>query len=237
MGSVLEMAPIPADHKNAGIWSGRAEFQSNGTSPAYFEATSQYGTLRFGLGSDGRVGWSWKETGGGGAVSIMFSLVPGKSVLDGLLIGFLAESRQNMGPRSQLCIVGGFKKTGEANEDANKREFEGETGGKLVTAIALDGLPFNSNRLYFEADPDAGEGVHAFAVNVQFDKLIPAADGTMEHGDWKPKGSRLVFLPWRMAAQQTADALAGLPIVRLLAQLTEAPEPSSYPGGPRKGLW
>lgn len=219
MASSLTMFPIPAGDEREKLWQGEVRYQEDGVTVSYAKLTSKYGTLTFGKGSDGRVGWSWQETGGGGSMTILYALEPGMPVLDGLWIGLLAEIRENMGPGHHLCLVGGFQKPDESHLAAHRREFGGETGGEIGKDWELEGLPLVSNRMYFEADPNAGEGCHPFAMQVPFGDLFPAADGTREHSRWKPKGNRIVFMPWRMAAQQTADALAGLPILRLLAEL------------------
>ena len=55
MASSLTMSPVPPDHPKADLWRCRTESTDGRIS--YFEAISPYGTLRFGLGSDGRVGF------------------------------------------------------------------------------------------------------------------------------------------------------------------------------------
>jgi hypothetical protein len=192
------------------------------------EVSSKYGTLYFGIRSDGHLGWSWAETNGGGAVSVIFSLQPDKSIIDGLWVALLPEIRANMGEGEHLCIVGGFKKPNEEPALANSREFASETGGEAIRAQpALAGVPINGNRNFFMANVHKGEGIHAFALEVPFETLIVASDGTREHNSWKPKGKGLVFMPWREMAVHTPDAYAGLPILRLLAALTETKDSQS----------
>ncbi len=230
MPSLLRIVAIPRDHPRAGIWETKVEFQPvDPDHPevqprvSYFEAKSKYGLLRMGLGldPDGRVGWSWMETGGGGAAALVYARETGTSGLNGLWIGLLMEDRQNMGGM-RPCAVGGFKRPGEKPDAASQREFLQETGARNIEVRKLPGVPLNGNRMYFEADPNDDEGMHTFSVEVPFDDLIPGLDGTMEHGFWRPKNSHMVFFPWQMAAQQSADAFAVSMIARLLAELIAA---------------
>jgi|GEM_PF-2421442 len=196
----------------------KAEVNGEPTDVRQLSLDSRWGKLEFGQGSDGRKGWLWTETGGGGSVTTPWSVSPEGQ----LLIGILTENRQNMGGAVD-CVIGGFKKPDETHQVTANREQEAEAG-IIESAGELPGVPVNSNRLYFQADHRKGEGVHSFQVPVPFTDLVQLVDqpGCFVHKSWQPKpGTPLIFKPIEQAAQDCPDVLAYPGMLRVLLKLLE----------------
>lgn len=181
------------------------------------EIKSNFGTLTYGLQPEGFDGWCFQEQGGGGAVTIPYTTTP-----DGeLLVGLLLERRVKMGDRPVWCVIGGFIDPGETYKQAQRREAAEESGLDTAEAKEFAGPPSNSNRGFFVADADAGEGVHAYGSLISFNDL--EADGP----NWKIKDTALLkgfkkaeevrFFRWREAVRISPDALARAAIAQLLA--------------------
>ena len=189
------------------------------------EVKSQFGTLTYGVRPEGYDSWVFKEQGGGGAVTVLYTYTP-----DGeLYIGMILEDRPNMGDEQVWCVIGGFIKPSETHQDAQLRESV-EEAGINVKAEQLPGLPMVSNRLFFVADVRCGEGVHAYALNVPFDQLklideqmgakggFRFAEENIKLGDFK-KANQVTFFNWRDAIKITPDALGRAAIAQLLADV------------------
>ena len=124
----------------------------------------KYGEVTLGLRPEGYVSWVYCEPKGGGAVTLPFTRMP-----DGqLLVGLLQENRPNMGAKPVWCVIGGFLTvvSGETHDEAQVREAGEEAGLDSSKAFKLPGLPGNSNRLFFVADPSRDEGIHAYALEL-----------------------------------------------------------------------
>jgi hypothetical protein len=215
----FEIAPIPEGHKRG--W----EIHVNGVrrdDVNHVEFKSRFGELPFGLRPEGYDGWAFHETGGGGAVTLPYTVMDG----DALYVGLIKENRPNMGGE-QLCIVGGFIAPGETHAAAQVRGADEEAGLNSASAVELPGLPFCSNRLFFVADPAKGEGMHAYALEIPKVFVVNGDNGLRYDipEELRPKFGKIVnvtLLPVFCAIQATADALALAAIARLLAfrQLT-----------------
>lgn len=216
----FEMVPIPSG-KTPG-W--KLKIDGVEAAASFIELESKFGKLVYGLRPEGYDSWVFCEPGGGGAVTLPFSYDR-----DGrLLVGLLPETRLNMGPGMQLCIVGGFKEPNESHAQAQGREADEEAGIGHLESIKLEGLPYNSNRLMFVADVSQNEGVHAWAIRVPFSWLVSNGDQSYslamiagENADRLGKAKNVVFFPWRVATKKTADALAHAAILQLLAMQQE----------------
>jgi len=139
-----------------------------------------------------------------------------------LLVGLLLEKRLNMGG-DVLCVIGGFVKPDESHQKAAEREEEEEASIQSNDG-PLAGVPINSNRLYFQANPQKDEGVHSYHVQVPFTDLTPANKhpNWYTHSRWQPKnGAELVFMPIEEAAQICPDALAYPAMLRIALEQRE----------------
>jgi len=181
---------------------------------------SRFGTLTYGRRPEGYDAWVFRETSGGGAVTLPYAVTPEGEIL----VGLLPEKRPNMGSMPVLCVVGGFVEPGETHEKAQAREAEQEAGINTVKAKKLGGVGINPNRAFFVADPGAGEGVQAFGLQLPFN-MLEADDDLC----WKlksanelasvKKASDLRFFRWRHAAHLSPDGLALAAIAKLIAEV------------------
>jgi len=180
---------------------------------------SPFGTLSYGWRPEGNGfdGWIWEETGGGGAVTLPYFHL-GRQ----LFVGLIKENRLNMGGEA-LCILGGFIDPGESHKKAQAREAHEEADLETIKAKEISGLPMNSNRLYFAADPNKDEGIHAYGFEISDEMLERNKEGWMvfksEFLSLHPKAKNMVFLPWQKAIRESADILAVATIGRFVAML------------------
>lgn len=162
------------------------------------------------------------EPGGGGAVTVLSSAMPGGE----LLIGLLFEDRPNLGGWT-LCIIGGMMQPGQSRHDAQRAESEEEGGIDSGAALPLPGIPYVTDRLLWAANPRLGEGIHAFHLSVPFEALEEADGGGYrfipEHCADDKKRKMVVFHPWQRAIAESADAVALAAIARLLSYLSPLP--------------
>lgn len=179
------------------------------------EVSSKFGTLTYGLRPEGYDSWVFRETGGGGAVTLPYAMAPDGS----LLVGLLLEKRPNMGEVSAWCVIGGFVNPNESHVAAQTREGTEESGLDTAQAGQLPGLGTNSNRAFFVADATT-EGVKAYGLIVPFGSLEPEGNGFKLKPDTQmldpKKVANVRFFPWKDAVRLTADALARSAIAQLL---------------------
>lgn len=181
------------------------------------------GVLEYGLRPEGFDGWAFAENGGGGSISIPFT----RDEDDNVLIGVIIEDRKNMGGK-QPCAIGGFVDPGESHMDAALRE-QLEEADLIAEVSPLKGLPGNSNRLLFVADPTADQGVHPFGVEIPFAALEKRDDGSYGfRSDIPPElrgkvmakgGGDVRFMPWKRAIRQSPDVLFRAGVAQLLTQI------------------
>lgn len=180
------------------------------------------GVLTYGMRPEGYDGWAFAENGGGGSITIPYC----KSPSGDLLVGAILEDRKNMGGK-RWCAIGGFKDPGETPLEAAVREAFEEAGVDFTANMRrLEGQPGNFNRLFSVSDPEADQGVHAFAVEVPYTLLEPHLDGLGFRADVAPEQRKALlskgdghvrFVPWQEAAMRTADVLFSHGLLQLLA--------------------
>lgn len=181
------------------------------------ELKSKFGTLTYGLRPEGYDGWVFREQGSGGAVTVPYAHTPEGE----LLVGLLLEKRANMGDEPVWCAIGGFVDPGETHAQTQAREAGEESGLDATKAEELAGMNTNSNRAFFVADANAGEGVHAYSLSLPFDWLeadgesYKLKDAVLLSGFKRADNVRL--FPWRKAIGCSPDALARSAIAQLLA--------------------
>ena len=208
------MQSIPAD-KNRG-W--KVKINGDLQVVNHLEVSSDYGTLEYGLRPEGYDCWVFHQAKAG-VITLPYCNHPDH----GLMVGLVEEKRPNVFPNPCLCILGGFAERDESPEDAQARESYEEGGVDSTKAVMLEGIPSNSNRLFFVTRE--GEGNIAYKLQVPHGWLIPRDAGGFtlpsQHllFGGKKKESDIVFLPWKEAVRKSPDALARAAIAQLLASL------------------
>ncbi len=163
-------------------------------------SSSQYGALEYGRRPEGYDAWVFREKSGGGAVTLPYAKSPNGEIYVGLLL----ETRANMGPVPVLGAMGGFVNQGESHAQAQARRAEEESGLDTGKAQELPGVAGNCNRAFFVADANAGEGIHAYCLEIEFD-CLQEDSGALRLKEaaliGHKKASDLYFLPWREAVR------------------------------------
>jgi len=209
----FEMRPIP-EEKGRG-WVVKIDGVRQMVSSV--ELSSKFGTLSYGLRPEGYDAWVFRETGGGGVVTLPYAHTPEGR----LLVGVLLEKRANMGDEPVWCAIGGFVEPDEMHQRVQAREAGEEAGLDAAKATELPGMATNANRAFFVADASAGEGMHAYGLSLPFEWLkadgesYKLKDATMLSGF--KKASDVQFFQWRETIRVTADAMARSAIAQLLA--------------------
>lgn len=191
--------------------------------PSVVEISSRFGVLRYGWLPDGYDGWSFREAGGGGAVSVPYAFRDGE-----LLIGVVEQHRTNQGG-TVLNVPRGFLDPGEAHAATAARELDEETALGARRVRELPGRPLNPNSAFFET-PEPELGVRIYAVEIPGDELV--ASGTdwalssegVEHASpgadarARERIGALRFVRWTDAAA-LGDMFTVAATARLLAEL------------------
>jgi len=177
---------------------------------------SKFGEMTYGLKPEGYDGWIFHESGGGGAITIPFVRINRE-----IYIGLILEPRLNMGENPVWCAIGGFKDPNETHRCTAERETREEVG--FLTAVKnLIGLPFNSNRGFFQTDIE-DEGIHAYGLEIPVEWImIDDNDGcrlspSVTIGVKKETNVR--FFHWQDAVRLTPDGIALAGIAQLLATI------------------
>jgi len=182
----------------------------------FLQLLSQCGLLIYGQRPEGYPSWVFAEQGGGGVIILPY-VIP---VSGEILVGLIKEKRANMGEEPAWCGIGGFLNPNETHREAQVREFVEETGFlEAVQSEELPGLPINADRAFYVADPQKGEGVHAYCIRILDGELeangdcFKLRDSVLRPGFEKVNEVR--FFPWRKAVQITADGLALAALAKL----------------------
>lgn len=147
--------------------------------------------------------WLFRENNGGG------SLVIGYIRQDGQLkVMMLKAPRFNLvGDGDDYELPGGFVDDGETKLVTAIREMLEETD-QLANPEPVQGRGYVGNRAFFQlAGEDEGTSVFAFELS---DEQVDAIDGS----------DKLQLMRWQDAIRTTRDALSGMAIARLVADLT-----------------
>lgn len=211
----FQMSPIPADKKRG--WKVTIDGQE--VSPGLIEIESGYGKLTYGLRPEGYDSWVFRQTNGGGVVTIPFSYSPSGE----LLIALVLEDRPNMGDKPVWCIIGGFVGPKELQEQAQQRLAKKEAGINTVKARKLGGAVPVCNRLFFVADAQAGEGDVGYSLMIPPDHLEPDGDcwklsNAALLPDYKKSGE-VRFFHWRTAAMMCPDGIADSNLLKFIAEV------------------
>lgn len=179
------------------------------------------GLLVYGMTPGGYDGWSFHENGGGGAITIPYTVINGK-----LYVGMIEQERHNQGGKV-WNVPRGFIDPGETHFKAMQREFQEEVGlfpDRMVKN--LKGELLNPNSAFFET-PLSNEGGKFFAMEIDPDQLTKYkdTDSYSFNGDVLEPVSKIAelifgsrFFPWREATRVGDMYTCGI-ISRLLACL------------------
>jgi ADP-ribose pyrophosphatase YjhB (NUDIX family) len=183
------------------------------------EIESKFGNLTYGLRPEGYDAWVFRQTGGGGEVTLPFSYSPNGQ----LLIGLVKENRANMGEDPVWCIIGGFVGPKELQGEAQVRRAADEAGLDTRKARKIGGANPNCNRLFFVVDAKSNEGDVGFALMIPPDHLEPDGDcwklsNTALLPDYK-KTSEVRFFPWRTIAKICPDGIANSVLLKFIAEV------------------
>lgn len=189
----------------------------------------RFGILSYGKAQEGNFDlWRFHETGGGGAITLPFSLIKGL-----LFVGVCKQDRPNMGGIVYNAI-GGFVSPGEKHFEAASRETLEEIGFDVNKRMFdLGGQPGNWNRLFVET-PDKKEGLKLFAFELKVEELNQlTTEGKFNQAyaikkdllkPVSPAAEKImgsVLIPWYEAID-LADIFIATATVRLLNYLRNA---------------
>lgn len=119
----------------------------------------RFGAFNYGKTVPGYDGWSFKQTGGGGAVIIPFAFVnkdPNMPAVLSCYVGVVKQNRHNQGGEV-WNVPRGFSEPREIAITTAKRELTQELGVRRQI-FPLPGDPVNPNSAFFETlNPDEGD--------------------------------------------------------------------------------
>lgn len=178
----------------------------------------KFGELNYGLTPPGYDGWSFHELGGGGAVTLPWSVIHKQ-----IYVGLVRQNRHNQGGEVWNAPRG-FLDPGEKHFEAASRELAEETGLSAEGRIDdLMGSPMNPNSAFFET-ASSDEGVRFNACFVHPRELERKSDNTyaFRPGVVKPVSKaaegivKCSFFRWREAVR-VGDMFTAAAVARLLA--------------------
>lgn len=156
--------------------------------------------------------WLFHENGGGGSLVIGYARIledfTSSRIIEGIGIMMLKANRFNLvGDQDDWELPGGFLEDGETKLAAGIRETFEETD-QLALPAPVNGRLYAANRAFNMLDgEDEGTSVFAFELSDQQVTAIEESD-------------KLTLMPWQEAIRITRDALSGMAIARLVADLS-----------------
>jgi 8-oxo-dGTP pyrophosphatase MutT (NUDIX family) len=135
--------------------------------------------IRYGQRKEGYDGVVIRENGGGGAVTIPYTIDEGGQVY----VGLVHEYRTTLGG-IVANVPRGFLDKGETHAQAARREIREETGYEALTGkIEKLASGLNPNSTYFDTSHSVKEGVQIFAIFIdpEYLELIAREDGTVSY--------------------------------------------------------
>lgn len=170
----------------------------------HFVVNSRFGQLEVGM-VPGKSWdqWLFHEIAGGGSLVIGYT---GEGI--DLQVMMLRANRFNLvGAQDDWELPGGFVDDGETKLVTAIREGLEETD-QLTNPKPVPGRGYVGNRAFFQLESeDEGTSVFAFQLTPEQVKAVEASD-------------KLKLTPWRDAVRRTRDALSGMAIARLVAEMT-----------------
>jgi 8-oxo-dGTP pyrophosphatase MutT (NUDIX family) len=165
----------------------------------------KFGELAIGMHPSGKFDQPlFHEIGGGGVMAVGYARFGGE-----LHVMVLKAPRPNyIGDEDMpdIEVPGGFFNGREAALAGAARELIEETG--VVPSLEpVEGRHFAGNRAFFVIDGE-DEGTRVFTFELS-EVQIPLVEAD----------NRLQLMPWRAAIRQTRDALSGMAIARVVAEL------------------
>lgn len=206
--------PIPDGTKHP--WSAEITFDEEGVKVQMALFTSPLGNLAWGQRPEGTIGWLWRETGGGGSVTTLYTVVNQR-----LYLSMLYEERKTQGGLA-WNVPRAFVDPNEDHFTAAQREMGEEIGYiPLETRLfLLQGEPGNWNSTFSDTS-EVGKGVRFYGLEVLPHELEPEGEVFKFKAFLQPKtklGERILacrFHPWWMAAR-VSDHFSGKALSRLV---------------------
>lgn len=170
----------------------------------HFVVNSRFGQLEVGqVPGKSWDQWLFHENAGGGSLVIGYA---GSSVSD-LRVMMLRANRFNLvGAQDDWELPGGFVDDGETKLVTAIREGLEETD-QLTNPKPVRGRGYVGNRAFFQLNGEE-EGTSVFAFEL-----------TQEHVQAINASNSLRLMSWRDAVRMTRDALSGMAIARLMADM------------------
>lgn len=188
----------------------------------HFIINGQFGQLEVGM-VPGKCWdqWLFHENNGGGSLVVGWIVWPlddpavvsptdfGAGGADYHVMMLRAPRFNLVGDEDDWELPGGFVDNGEPKLTGAIREMlEPDEASMLTNPAPIQGRGFVGNRAFFQLNGEnEGTSVFAFELAAEHLAAIKASEG------------RLALMPWRDAIRTTRDALSGMAIARLIADL------------------